>query len=400
MTHTDDHIFEWIHEHIHDDVNRLLLKYGKDPALRYAILQIDCRKRASAKLGLTLQCPRFRFPTLLSAEQATSDALAKFHSSLIAPGSDVIDMTCGLGIDTFAMARHCRSVTACEINREIAETASANATALGLHNVNIINCDSTEFLQTPSLNADVIFADPARRGQGGKRLFALADCSPDVSVLLDRMLDIAPTVIIKASPMLDVSHTIHELRRVKRIIATGTSRECKELIAVCHRDHTNLPAYESVTLNGYDTISHFTFSETEESECSPTYSSPQRGHFIYEPYPAVMKMAPFRSLCQRYNIPKCDPDSHLYLSAQAIEGFPGKGFGVREVFPFSKQGIRDLSRITDRYDITTRNFPLTAPELAKKLKSQSSTCLRLFATTAMGRRLLILTEPLVNTDCR
>jgi len=396
MMTIDDDILTWIKLHANDDVGRLMLKYGSDPVLKFAIVQIDCRKRTAKKLSETLKCDRFIFPTVLSSEQATSDALAKFHATLIPTGGSVIDLTCGLGIDTFAFAHIASHVTSIELNKDIATAAQLNANSLGLDNVTVINSDCSEFITDPQLHSDIIFIDPARRGSGGKRLFALSDCSPDVPSLLKRMLDIAPTVIIKASPMLDITHTIRELHNVTRIIVTGTTRECKELIIICNRGTAlSLPAIEAVTIHNGSVIDSFDFNLLSETSALPLkISMPTAGNILYEPHPAIMKTAPYKQLSMKFNVAACDVSSHLYLSTDTVDNFPGKAYRIEAVYPFNKQGIRQLTSSYKAFDITVRNFPITPPELAKKLKSTSSANARLFATTALNKRIMIYATPI------
>lgn len=144
------------------DYSRERLAAAGDPARLDAILQAELRERAASKLPLTLSCSEFRFPTALSAEQATGDHLAALHAALVEPESTVLDMTCGLGIDAFHIARRALSVTAIDIDSRCAEAVNMNARALGLDNVEGVCADSTEWLRLTDRKFDVILS--IRRG--------------------------------------------------------------------------------------------------------------------------------------------------------------------------------------------------------------------------------------------
>ena len=185
MKLTDD-LYQWICEHRNDDPSKLRLRLHKQltPELDFALLQIECRRKAAKQLPDTLANQRFVFPTTLSAEQCTSDLLAQFHSTLVDDGLKLIDLTSGLGIDVFHFAHKANSITAVELNPVVADALSVNAQTLGLDNVSVVNGGCVEYVANCHEHYDVAFIDPARRGANGQRLFALSDCDPDVTAML------------------------------------------------------------------------------------------------------------------------------------------------------------------------------------------------------------------------
>ena len=235
VTRLNEDITKWIEEHRNDDTTKLRLSCRKkeDASIyEFAIMQIECRKKASKKLYNTLQSPYFIFPTALSAEQCTSDELADFHASLINEGETILDMTAGLGIDAFHLAQKAKHVTAIDLDSDVSNALSINAEILGRTNFTAINADSVEYLKNTTEHFDTIFIDPARRGDGGKRLFALADCQPNIVELLDCVKAHCNKLIVKASPMLDATQVLRELPETTDLYAIGTRQECKEIVAV------------------------------------------------------------------------------------------------------------------------------------------------------------------------
>lgn len=370
---------EWISGHLNDDPATLRLRYHGREGYDMAITQIECRRRAATRLPLALSFPGFIFPTALSAEQATSEALARIHADIAGygPGIRHLDLTCGLGIDAFEAARRGASVTAVDLNPLCAEAARNNAEVMGLaHLFTAVEGDSERFVADTSEKFHSLFIDPARRGEGGRRLVSLTDCTPDVTTILPRLLAIAPRVIIKASPMLDITAMAIELNRaagekggVSRMIATGTTRECKELIAVVERAFDKSYSIEAITvIPGYD--NYAVFAASGRNEAAPVAESlPTTGMYIYEPYPAVMKTAAWGALTSLSpELRQLHPNTHLYVSSGLVEGFPGKVMLIERVEPFNKHSLKEIACDYPKLNVASRNFILTAPELARRLR--------------------------------
>lgn len=384
--------FEWIDAHMGDDPGSLWLKYGKTHAS--AITQVECRRRFGAKLSRTLaDDPQFLFPNTLAGEQSTSDVLASFHSSLIAPGSRVADFTAGLGIDAMAMARHASQVTALEINPEVAQALKRNSH--NLTNLDVICADCREYaemLASEGCMFDTIFIDPARRDNCGGRTYALADCTPNIVDMLPLMRKITRRVIVKASPMLDISHTINELDNVTGVIILGTPGECKELdVVIDFGVEVAEPVISAVTLTA-EGISRFDFTRSEEAATTPRYGLPKVGDFILEPYPAVMKAGAFRLLSERYGLQSISANTHLWHSEAIPEGFPGKSFLITDIQEFASKNIKRYTASHPRVSVTVRNFDMSAEALRAKLRVRDGEK-RLFAIGSNEGRLLITATP-------
>lgn len=388
-----DEIWQWIADNINGDPDRLRLAHHGNVGLMDAITQIDCRKRCVSKLSETLQrIPRFAFPNTLAAQQSTSDLLAEYHAGLVTKGDKVLDMTAGLCIDALHLSGRASSITACEIQPEVAQCAIDNFASGGIGNVVVRNCDSVQYISSlPDDSFDVIFIDPARRGEHGERLYALNQCAPDVTALLPEMLRVASRIIIKASPMLDISDTLQRLSNVISVIALGTPTECKELVIICSRELSAPTLLKAVTMMPDGDVSDLTFTSNEEAESSVEYGFPVAGHYLLEPYPAVMKIGANRLLSSRFGVKKIAQHTHLYTSPSPIDNFPGRTYEIIECLEFNKRSIKAISISYPRIDITTRNFGISAPELAKRLKVKSGSDHRLFALTdSDGRRWMLV----------
>lgn len=377
----DNAFFDWIDAHRDEDPARLRLKYGRQRADE--ILQIECRRKYAAKLaGLLAARPRFVFPTALSGEQSTSWRLAQFHASLVPPGSRVADLTAGLGADACAMSDHA-DVTAVERDPEVAAALRHNYAASGT--LTVVEADCRDFVRDYLARGeepfDVIFIDPARRSADGGRVYALDGCEPDVTAMMPDLLRMGRRVIVKASPMLDITHTTGELPEAETVIALGTTTECKELDIICSANPSRPLTIQTVTL-GSDTESAFAYRSTDGTGSPDTYAVPRVGEYVYDPYPAVMKSGAMHILGPRYGMAKLAPNTHLWVSAKATDDFPGHRFEVTEVLPYASRHIKRYASRFPRVSLTTRNFDVAAPVLKKKLGVADGSDVRLFAVTA------------------
>jgi len=377
-----------------DTFTQSLLRAGDDIAARQEAISREAARRASRKLPTLSATAGFRFPTLLSAEQCTSELLAAFHATLIDTGSRVADLTAGLGVDIFAIASRASEITAVEIEPAVADALTHNSQILGHDNVTIVQADSMSWIENKSDGFDAIFIDPYRRDNNGGRVFTLSDCRPDVTDNLPRLLNAAPTVIIKASPMLDTSLAVKQMGgHAHRVILLGTDTECKELIIICHRPVTDRPSFSAVTCHSDGTYTSYDWDAHDESSATATTGTPEPGDFIYEPWPATMKGGAFKLLSQRFGMKKPAESTHLYISAERCDNFPGSPYEIIEISDFKKNIIRTLRDKYPLINVASRNFPLKAAELEKRLGTRPGGDLRLNATTLHdGRKVLIISR--------
>ncbi len=398
MERLTEKIWQWIEEHQNSDTTKLRLKMRKSHAteMDFAILQIECRQKVAKKLPQTLANNHFLFPTTLSTEQCTSEALAQFHSSLINDGETILDMSAGLGIDSFHFANRAKLVTAIEIDHDIAEVLDYNSTVLGITNMTVINSDSSEYIKATNNHYDTIFIDPARRRNDGKRLYALSACTPNVIEILGVIKQKCDKLIIKASPMLDASQIIRDLDGITDLYAIGTPHECKELVAVLNFKKTvKTPMLHCVTLdtNGQNI---FSFTIKEEREALAHYSMPKEGDFIYEPYPTIMKMQPVKLLSMRYGLDKLHINTHLYVSTTYNGNFPGDCFKIDKIYRFSSRSLAEIAKCYPRLNVAVRNFAITADELRSRLKLKDSDTYRLLGTTVADGSLQLIISSRTN----
>lgn len=400
---TGSDFFNWIEAHNADNPSKLRLKYHNalgNIDYGFAILQIECRRKFQTKFAdILAAAPKFVFPSMLAAEQATGCLLAKFHSSLVPEGGAVADLTAGLGIDAFAIADRAANVTAVELDSERAEALRHNINALNAQNVEIVEGDCIDFIRkciAEQKHFDTVFIDPARRDDAGGRVFALSDCRPDVVELMPMISKIADTLIIKASPMLDLAHTESLLPvRPSAMIAVGTPAECKELLVIVNfTTPPTEPMLEAMTLSR-NSASNFTFTRTEEenSPVPPAEPAPEPGHFLYEGSPSLMKTGAFKCIAKAFGLSIFHANTKLFHSPDLVDGFPGNRYRIVEVLPYASKVIKRFRSRYPMINVAVRNFGIGADALRAKLNVNDGGDLKVFGITDnKGERLLIVAE--------
>lgn len=388
--------WEWVDAHMADDPKALWLKFGKD--YEAEITQIECRRRFGKKLAATLlRVPRWRFPSTLAGEQSTSDRLAAFHASLVPECAAMVDLTAGLGIDALHCSAVADKVVAVEMDPDRARALESNMREAGADNVVMVQGDCREWLaHYDGERLDMAFVDPARRDAAGGRVFALSDCEPDVVAMLPLLREKCHRVVVKMSPMLDISSVLEALPACVRIFSLGTPTECKELLALLDFDHepktADEIAIEAVTV-GPDTTHTFRCTRAEELVADAVYGVPRAGDTVCEPYPAVMKAGAVRMVAQRYGLQKVAPNTHVYFSATPAPAFPGEQRRVVEVLPWASKVLKRFRNKYPRIQVAARNFGMSADALRKKLDVADGGTMRLLAVTDIsGERHLIVLE--------
>jgi len=385
METVDKSFWKFVDGNVNADAAGLRLKYHGCDGIDYAlaITQVECRKKFAKKLRLTLAGnPEFLFPSVLAGEQATSDLLAEYHASLIGEGDRVADLTAGLGIDASHLASRAATVVAVERDKIKAECLACNFGS----RIEVVNSDCRDFLEDCADDAfDAVFIDPARRAADGSRVFALADCEPDLIEMLPLLSRKAKRLIVKASPMLDITNLLRDLPGARRIIALGSTTECKELIAVVDFRADSMPVdevpIEAVTLTDGKPASAISFTRSLEAKAEVAFAAPEIGKYLLEPYPSVMKAAPYNMLSRSFGICKIHPNTQLYVSDSVVDDFPGEAFKIEAVIPYESKHIKRLKSTYPQIQVTTRNFDVTADALRKKLGVKDGGERRLFAVT-------------------
>lgn len=378
-------IQEFININLDANITSLLLKGTSFSAVKTndIIEQIESKKRCVKKLPTWFQTKNIYYPNKLNIEQTSSEITAKYKSELI-EGNSIIDLTGGFGVDCFYFSKRFKTVTHCEINESLSEIVNHNFKQLNAENIKTLCDDGHEYLKNSNKTFDWIYIDPSRRHDSKGKVFFLNDCLPNVPENLHLLFKHSKNIMIKTSPLLDLSVGIGELKHVKTIHVVAVNNEVKELLWVLENQFKGKIHIETINLKKQKNES-FTFALEDEKTLESKYSLPLS--YVYEPNASILKAGAFHSVSNKLNVFKLHKHSHLYTSETRIE-FPGRVFIIEKVMPFNKKEIRQLA--VSKANITTRNFPETVKNIRRKFNIKDGGSIYLFFTTDVKNNKIVL----------
>lgn len=426
MTIMNDETREFVAMHRNEDVRELALKAKRVEGLDLplALDQIAGWQIARKKLPQWASCEGIVYPPHISMEQCSSQFTAQYKSeiaqTLLAPAATVrarvsdsaesvmqtaksafqlsdspesdtlvakramVDLTGGFGVDFSYLARGFSQATYVERQRHLCDLAEHNMAALGLDQARIVCGDGVEYLRQMG-PVDFIYLDPARRDEHGSRTYAIEDCTPNVLELRDLLLVKSQYTLVKLSPMLDWRKAVADFDgTVREVHIVATGNECKELLLVLGQQvHEEPSAPRVFCVNDNQRIDYDSAAYTQGLRIGGK-PLPEAKNYLYEPNASIMKAGCFDLVEERFGVTQVGPSSHLFVSATPVADFPGRGFAIESIGGMNKKDIKRLLNGTKQANIAVRNFPLTAPQLRKKLKLADGGPVYLFGTTMQG----------------
>lgn len=375
IINTEIQIF--INENINSNISDLLLKGTafENVDTKEIVEQIQAKNKCKDKLTTWFNTPNIYYPNKLNIEQTSSEITANYKANLI-EGKSIIDMTGGFGVDSYYFSKRFESVTHCEINQELSKIVKHNYNQLNVENISTISEDGFDYLKTSDQQFDWIYVDPSRRHETKGKVFFLNDCLPNIPENLDLLFKHSKHILIKTSPLLDISVGIGELKHVKSIHVVAVNNEVKELLWILESSFNDAISIETINLKNVAN-EYFEFTLEDEKLTEAKYNIPLT--YLYEPNAAILKSGGFHSVSEKLGLFKLHKHSHLYTSDQFIEQFPGRQFKIESVLPYNKKEIKKLN--LQKANITTRNFPETVKQLRKKFSIKDGGNSYLFFTT-------------------
>jgi 16S rRNA G966 N2-methylase RsmD len=358
----DQQVQEYINQHLNDDVAKIAMAKSPFTTVEAKELanQIAAKNKSQRKLPTWYQAPNIFYPPLLSIEQCSSEATARYKASLV-KGNSLIDLTGGFGVDTLYFAKTATTVTHCEINVALSEIAAHNAKVLNQNNITFFPGDGIAMLRESITTFDTIYIDPARRSTAGK-VFMLKDCTPNVVEHLDILLSKSNRIIIKTAPLLDLSAGLKELRNVAEIHIVSVKNEVKELLWIIEKNTSGTPKIICTTLNEKE--KHFQFFKNEEELTEPAFLNGSVLTYLYEPDSALLKSGAFNLIGKTFGLQKLDSQTQLYTAAVANHLFPGRIFKINSIIRSAE--LKKEKQLTG--NVIVRNYRDKAENLVKKYK--------------------------------
>ena len=381
-----ENLLKFISEHADSDVSRLILDKGKYPEIdmSLAVNCIESRRKLKGKVQEWYADPSLIFPLKLSAEQCSSSATGTYKAEVAeriagVTGSgtwNLADLTGGLGVDSWFFSKKAGKVVYNEMQTPLCDAAKHNFKSLGADNISVVNSTITSGGRLDAILAveqhiDIVYIDPARRGEGGKKVFLIEECTPDVLTIKEEIFEHCRNLLIKLSPMADISMVCDRLgKRCREVHVVAAGGECKELLIWMDRDWNEAYSVIAVELHNDGSKSEFRFAI--EDECGHASTTLLPGYaFIFEPGKSLMKAGCFNLIASRFNLHKLGKSTHYYITesadqAETLKQF-GKVFQILECHPLDKRTIKEMGKKYPKAEVTARNIPMDTDALRKKL---------------------------------
>ena len=479
---------EFILAHDSDDLGALALARDRYDFEDFdlALTTLECRRKLRDKVPQWYAVPSLRFPFRLSAEQCSSTETALYKAALVltfdglgytagaksAPNAAaqystvlndlknsskcscgvlrIADLTGGLGVDSWAFSKVASEVLYNEMQTPLADAARHNFQELGVKNIVVRNCavvpgpvpvipgssivipDSSHVIPSEAsvsqilgdFKPTVIYLDPARRSSDGRKVFRLEDCQPNVLELLPELFAAAPFVLLKLSPMADITLVCKQLGSVRAVHVVAAGGECKELLLMLERGYEgeyDMYVYESgavmqVLWRGDTTKLSLRDPSHGKPWAPPSYpveggqrfcgiTPPQKPNchterserisYLFEPGKGLLKAGAFELPCE-YGLEKLGKHTHLYVGDAVPEELRpfGKCFDIIELLPLNNKSIKELGARYPQAEVTARNVPLTSDELRRKLGCRSGGQVHIFGVhiDACGGNYLVVAK--------
>lgn len=382
-----------------------------------------CRTTGSATKG-TESVPDKNSPT------TRNQSVTELAEVTIPSRGKVADLTGGLGVDSWAFSEVAEEVLYNEMNPALAAAARHNFKALGVTNIFIKNSEATSDSLKDifgDFRPDVIFLDPARRDSAGKKVFLLEDCSPDVLKILPELLGISRFVLLKLSPMADITMAVERLDRtyeeylekasgkgwngqwVREVHVVASGGECKELLILLDGEWN-----EGYSLTCREDGKTLTFKPEEITKAKAGYPDSTFARIIFEPGKSLTKAGVSNAICERFGLVKLARFTHLYTISEPLSDSEseqrtaplkdfGKVFYVKEILPLNKSSMKDVGKRYPHSEVSAKNIPMSSDELRTRLKVKSGDDAHIFGvrieTPYNEDNYLIVTEPSGHGAC-
>ncbi|MDZ7668756.1 MAG: hypothetical protein U5Q16_04790 [Gammaproteobacteria bacterium] len=362
-----ERLIEFTRAHENEDPAALLLK-GTPEGIdsRAAAEQIRSRQKARSKLPHWYAAQDIVFPPPLSMEQASSQVAAAYKVRLLEadPPADhevLVDLTGGAGVDALAFSQAFPRVIYVERDAGLCRVFAHNASRLTARPPEVVNDDAAAYLRGFRGQA-TFYLDPDRRDPARRRVFRFEDSSPDVVALLPLLRQRAQRVLVKASPMIDLSEAVRLLGDVREIHVVSISGDCREVLFLLDIAKPTQPTIRCVELDEAGTVYAFDFDPQAERTAQCTMGALER--YLYDPGPAIRKAGAFRTVAERFGLNKLAPNTHLYTADRLVQNFPGRVF---DVDPQTGKALRRAMG-GSAANVMVRNHPLSAEELKHRYR--------------------------------
>jgi len=352
----DATVLAFIEEHNNRSPAELALLLSKKPQLPkdFILDQINGLQKVKKKLPFLTAFEDFIYPSARAFSQASSEKTGTYKAKIIT-AKKVLDLSGGMGMDSYFFAKYAEGVTYVDMNEELVNTVRSNFKMLKTNNIAYIHAKAENFIEQDRNQYDLVYLDPDRRA-AKEKAFKIDDCEPNVAELIPHIWKKSKQCLIKLSPMLDIQQALTQLPFCKEVHVISVDNECKELLFLLEYGFEKAPTILCINLQKENT-QHFEFNLEQERSENSILGEVER--YLYEPNASILKAGAFKTLGQQFGLTKLATNTHLYTSAKFLSNFPGRIIKVLEVSK-PKKGL------TKKANVVCRNFSMKPEQIKNK----------------------------------
>lgn len=368
---------EFIQKNTNGDFHQMLLR--KTPfssvSMQELVQQMKARKTAEKKFPFLIK-EGIIFPPQLNMEQTSSQSTAVYKAQLVS-GNSMIDLTSGFGIDAWFLSENFKEITLLEQNADLLEMVEHNWNVLQ-KKARFVSDKLEDFLKSNTENFDLIYLDPARRDENKNKVFLLEDLSPNLLQIQDELLSKAPLVVVKLSPLIDLTYLASVVKNLCEIHIVAVKNEVKEIVLLIRQKSAERIKIKTVNLESTESNSEFFMDEIHTAHA--TFSEPKK--YMYLPNNTLLKSGAFSWISEHFQLDKLHPNTHIYTSDARLVTFPGRILEMEVMDPkILKKG--------EQYNIVSKNYPLKPEEIKKKYKLKDGGLSYLIFTQSQKGKLVL-----------
>ncbi len=368
------------------DLQSFLKDYYKATSIQLKKLFPEIYKLLIAQLALypkaIKKLPEFTahfcYMTTKSYEQSSSEAMANYKASLF-KGNTVIDLSGGLGIDDIALSRSFKNVISVDMDSELNLLADVNFAKLKINNIERITSKAEEYIKQES-KAELIFIDADRRTNiSSKKSVTLHDSSPDILSMISKLFELSPLVLLKLSPLVDITYLKKSLPNVKWLRVVSLNNEVKEILVLLDKVCKESAKIFAVDISTAGNIKQF----PDSIENIKYINKSTVKKYFYEPAPCLIKASLINKYAEFTGLTMLADNCIYFVSEKLPADFLGRAFLIIDEMLFGKSALRKYlaDKNINKANISCRNFPVKPDDIKKTFKLNDGGDDYLFFTT-------------------
>ena len=378
-----------VREAIEENIERDPLRVALDRHVSHARVvasQVKYLQRAKTKLP-RLYAARAILPDR-AFEQSSSDECA---AAKRLGGGTLLDLTCGLGVDSMHFAERFERVVALERDEVLADVVRENMRRMGVENVEVVTASAEEYVAHAVERGerfDWVYADPDRRTADGRRVVRLEECSPNVVDMMPLIGRLTERVALKNSPLFDVDEAFRLFAECGvEVISLGD--ECKEVMIYIDGREPMLAAEAisrgrvEVTLSVLEQFATGQRELTTEDFASDEYR-----------YLVVPDVALHKARLVKYALDgKADvwSNNSFGFARTMPDEVVGRVMPIKQIYPYDVKQLKRRFR-GEGVDILLRDFPIGVDEVRRKVGMKSGSKHLIALTRIEGKAYVIELE--------